>query len=146
MKTHQNNFHKEALHDLTTKFVKFTNEGYIPEEYRTLLDYFKMHYKNSNKGIKGRGKARKIAGKEAQSTPRKATKPTASTSRKAPQRPQEPIYTMANGPGAMDGSVPRSAPAAFAPGFPVVDQGPNATQMFYDEGQASHMTFTERFY
>ncbi|KAF4125531.1 ZnF C2H2 [Geosmithia morbida] len=70
MKTHQSNLHKEAIHNLTAKFVQFTNNGYVPEEYRALFDYFKLHYKNNNRGIKGRGKARKIAGRDAQA-PRK---------------------------------------------------------------------------
>lgn len=34
----------------------------VPEEERELFEYFAKLYKNSNKGIKGRGKDRKIAG------------------------------------------------------------------------------------
>ena len=41
----------------------------MPTEYGNLFEYFKVHYKNSNKGIKGRGKARKVVGREARSKP-----------------------------------------------------------------------------
>ncbi|OAA40338.1 Zinc finger, C2H2-type/integrase, DNA-binding protein [Metarhizium rileyi] len=61
MKTHQNNFHKETLKDLTSMFIKFAQLGEVPEEHQDLFDYFREHYKNSNKGIKGRGKARTVA-------------------------------------------------------------------------------------
>jgi hypothetical protein len=50
--------------------IKFQADGYIPEDYRELIQYFQSHYKNSNKGIKGRGKARKVAGRTG---PRLAT-------------------------------------------------------------------------
>jgi hypothetical protein len=50
--------------ELTTKFVGFAKQGRVPEEYRTLQDFFTEHFKNSNKGIKGRGKARKVACRE----------------------------------------------------------------------------------
>lgn len=46
--------------ELTTKFVGFAKHGWVPEEYRELQDFFTEHFKNSNKGIKGRGKARKV--------------------------------------------------------------------------------------
>jgi hypothetical protein len=47
--------------ELTAKFVGFAKQGWVPEEYRKLQDFFTEHFKNSNKGIKGRGKARKVA-------------------------------------------------------------------------------------
>lgn len=50
--------------ELTTKFVAFAKQGWVPEEYRELQDFFTAHFKNSNKGIKGRGKARKVARRE----------------------------------------------------------------------------------
>jgi hypothetical protein len=49
---------------LTAKFVGFAKQGWVPEEYRKLQDFFTEHFKNSNKGIKGRGKARKVARRE----------------------------------------------------------------------------------
>lgn len=39
----------------------------IPEADRDLFEYFATHYKNSNKGIKGRGKARTVAERKAKS-------------------------------------------------------------------------------
>ena len=41
-------------------FNNFAAEGYVPEQYRELFEYFREHYKNSNKGIKGRGKVRSV--------------------------------------------------------------------------------------
>jgi hypothetical protein len=67
LQAHQNHYHQEALRDLTNKFVKFSEEGHVPTEYLSLFEYFKVHYKNSNKGIKGRGKARKVVGRETKS-------------------------------------------------------------------------------
>ncbi|KAH8128235.1 hypothetical protein LI328DRAFT_164380 [Trichoderma asperelloides] len=60
MKTHQNNFHKATLKKLIALFVQFSEEGEVPEAYRELFDYFQKHYKNSNKGVKGRGKTRAV--------------------------------------------------------------------------------------
>ncbi|KAL9471421.1 hypothetical protein ACSS6W_009362 [Trichoderma asperelloides] len=58
--THQNNFHKATLKKLIALFVQFSEEGEVPEAYRELFDYFQKHYKNSNKGVKGRGKTRAV--------------------------------------------------------------------------------------
>lgn len=44
-------------------FLKFARMGEVPEEHQELFEYFRVHYKNSNKGIKGRGKARTVAPK-----------------------------------------------------------------------------------
>lgn len=55
MKTHQNSCHKDALEDLANKFIKFNQSGGVPNEDVELFNYFKQHYNNSNKGIKGRG-------------------------------------------------------------------------------------------
>lgn len=56
MKAHQNRFHLNTLNELTQKLAEMDpNENMAPKE-RELLDYFASLYKNSNKGIKGRGK------------------------------------------------------------------------------------------
>lgn len=56
MKAHQNRFHLNTLNELTQKLAEMDpNENIAPKE-RELLDYFASLYKNSNKGIKGRGK------------------------------------------------------------------------------------------
>jgi len=60
LKSHQNKFHYDSLRELTAKFQSGGVEGMGPEE-RELWEYFRDLYKNSNKGIKGRGKGRKVA-------------------------------------------------------------------------------------
>ncbi|KAL7816427.1 hypothetical protein V8C44DRAFT_288138 [Trichoderma aethiopicum] len=66
MKTHQNNFHKQTLQKLTHMFVRFSEHGEVPREYQDLFEYFQKHYKNSNKGVKGRGKTRAVAARGSQ--------------------------------------------------------------------------------
>ncbi|KAL7797644.1 hypothetical protein V8C37DRAFT_399797 [Trichoderma ceciliae] len=66
MKTHQNTFHKSTLQKLTVMFVQFSKQGDVPEAYHELFEYFQKHYKNSNKGIKGRGKTRAVAARRLQ--------------------------------------------------------------------------------
>lgn len=56
MKAHQNRFHLSTLNELTHRLAEMDpNENIAPKE-RELLEYFASLYKNSNKGIKGRGK------------------------------------------------------------------------------------------
>ncbi|KAH6611181.1 hypothetical protein Trco_001201 [Trichoderma cornu-damae] len=66
MKTHQNNYHKPTLQKLTAMFLQFPEHGDVPETYHELFEYFHKHYKNSNKGIKGRGKTRAVASRRFQ--------------------------------------------------------------------------------
>lgn len=56
LKAHMNKFHKDTLARLSEQFAT-TPE--TPED-RELRGYFHNLYKNSNKGIKGRGKGRKV--------------------------------------------------------------------------------------
>jgi hypothetical protein len=56
LKAHMNKFHKETLARLA---VQFAQDEVLPEEAE-LRDYFQDLYKHSNKGIKGRGKGRKV--------------------------------------------------------------------------------------
>lgn len=56
--SHQNRFHAEALRNLTAKFA-LLSEGSVSEADRELWEYFATTYKNSNKGIKGRGKEKR---------------------------------------------------------------------------------------
>ena len=57
MKAHQNRFHLKTLQDLTRRLAQFSASlDEIPERDRSLFEYFASIYKNSNKGIKGRGK------------------------------------------------------------------------------------------
>ncbi|CAR23461.1 Azf1p [Lachancea thermotolerans CBS 6340] len=56
MKAHQNRFHLQTLNELTQRLAEMDpNENIAPAE-KELLDYFADLYKNSNRGIKGRGK------------------------------------------------------------------------------------------
>ena len=45
---------------LTLRFASIDMEDAVSESDRELWDYFSTLYKNSNKGIKGRGKDRRI--------------------------------------------------------------------------------------
>ncbi|KAI1812675.1 hypothetical protein GGS20DRAFT_521661 [Poronia punctata] len=56
LKTHQNNYHKEEIRELELKFSTMSSVKEMTEADRELWDYFSTVHKNSNKGIKGRGK------------------------------------------------------------------------------------------
>lgn len=58
LKSHQNKFHLHTLNNLTMKLAELdaTQIANLPKPEQELLEYFKNLYKNSNKGIKGRGK------------------------------------------------------------------------------------------
>ncbi|KAL2428851.1 hypothetical protein ABEF95_000773 [Exophiala dermatitidis] len=61
LKAHMNKFHKETLARLSRQFAE--NERVVdidPEEEAELKNYFRSLYKHCNKGIKGRGKGRKV--------------------------------------------------------------------------------------
>ncbi|CAK7237059.1 DNA-binding transcription factor [Sporothrix bragantina] len=65
MKAHQNKYHVGALQALTAKLAAAAEgdevaEASITEDDRELFGYFAGLYKNSNKGIKGRGKHRRV--------------------------------------------------------------------------------------
>ncbi|MCJ1293867.1 hypothetical protein MMC34_005424 [Xylographa carneopallida] len=61
MQSHQNKFHVEALRKLTGKFASMREGDTVSATDKELWDYFSALYKNSNKGIKGRGKDRRIS-------------------------------------------------------------------------------------
>ncbi|AMD19707.1 HCL444Wp [Eremothecium sinecaudum] len=56
MKAHQNRFHLQTLNRLTQKLAEMDPAEDMPSKERELLEYFASLYKNSNRGIKGRGK------------------------------------------------------------------------------------------
>ena len=56
LKAHMNKFHKDTLARLQLQFAHTAPT----EDDRELREYFAELYKNSNKGIKGRGKGRKV--------------------------------------------------------------------------------------
>jgi hypothetical protein len=59
--SHQNRFHAATLRDLTQKFATINPGDYLSHVDKELWEYFASLYKNSNKGIKGRGKERRIS-------------------------------------------------------------------------------------
>ncbi|OAF59720.1 hypothetical protein VC83_03928 [Pseudogymnoascus destructans] len=62
LKSHMNKFHVETLGALTARFGESeARRGGKEGEEDELLEYFRSLYRNSNKGIKGRGKGRKVA-------------------------------------------------------------------------------------
>ncbi|KAL4801724.1 C2H2 transcription factor [Aspergillus unguis] len=61
LKSHQNKFHAETLRNLTLKFSTVIDGDHMSPQDRKLWEYFATLYKNSNKGIKGRGKDRRIS-------------------------------------------------------------------------------------
>ncbi|CAG8901956.1 unnamed protein product [Penicillium egyptiacum] len=63
LKSHQNKFHAATLHNLTLRFSQMGENGPMKMNAadRELWIYFAGLYKNSNKGIKGRGKDRRIS-------------------------------------------------------------------------------------
>lgn len=60
--SHQNKFHAVTLRTLTEKFALGRDPEEMSSTDRELFEYFAELYKNSNRGIKGRGKDRKITG------------------------------------------------------------------------------------
>ncbi|KAL3425672.1 hypothetical protein PVAG01_02463 [Phlyctema vagabunda] len=60
LKSHQNKFHIGTIRALTAKFASYQYADNVSQADRDLWAYFAELYKNSNKGIKGRGKDRKV--------------------------------------------------------------------------------------
>ncbi|EFW22551.1 hypothetical protein D8B26_000785 [Coccidioides posadasii str. Silveira] len=61
LKSHQNKFHAQTLRDLTFRFSSLTDTERLAPQDIELWEYFATLYKNSNKGIKGRGKDRRVS-------------------------------------------------------------------------------------
>ncbi|KAF2994600.1 hypothetical protein E8E13_002281 [Curvularia kusanoi] len=61
LKSHQNKFHAATLRYLTQKFATINPGDCVTQDDKELWEYFASLYKNSNKGIKGRGKDRRIS-------------------------------------------------------------------------------------
>ncbi|PVH68444.1 hypothetical protein DL98DRAFT_542407 [Cadophora sp. DSE1049] len=58
--SHQNKFHIDTIRNLTAKFASIKDRDIVHAGDKELWEYFANLYKNSNKGIKGRGKDRKV--------------------------------------------------------------------------------------
>lgn len=61
LQSHQNKFHADSIRELTSKFASLKPGDYVEPADQALWDYFADLYKNSNKGIKGRGKDRTVS-------------------------------------------------------------------------------------
>lgn len=170
--THQNNFHKKTLKILTTRFAEVLASGEdVPEADLELFEYFATHYKNSNKGIKGRGKARTVADRKSKAAPQSppATAATAVTAQyPLPQIPplQQVHHQQHHGlthPGSLAAySMSRGHPNMMnnmhrepnAGGYEMFEmdgdhhsvQTPNAGGMLYEDDHTREMTFAERMY
>ena len=152
MQTHQNNFHKETLRKLTGIFVEFAQKGTVPDEHRDLLEYFRQHYKNSNKGIKGRGKGRVVSRREVRMTAT-ASKIHLGSSEFAPPPPsgpqdvnRMPAYAWQGSQAGMMGNVARTQ--AYSAHYGMF--GPEQAQHtnpdgLYDE-HSRPMSFHDRYY
>jgi hypothetical protein len=60
LQSHYNKFHINTIRALTTKFASLKDGDIVSSIERELWEYFANLYKNSNKGIKGRGKDLKV--------------------------------------------------------------------------------------
>ncbi|KAK4570011.1 DNA-binding transcription factor [Recurvomyces mirabilis] len=61
LKSHQNKFHVETIRRLKARFENIKEGDVVQEWEKKLWEYFAGLYKNCNKGIKGRGKDRRIS-------------------------------------------------------------------------------------
>lgn len=83
LKKHMNDFHAEALGALTARFAESEARGGGKEGMEDqLLEYFRGLYRNTNKGIRGRRKGRKVASTihNTDSTATSPPSPSSSTS------------------------------------------------------------------
>ncbi|WPG97537.1 Hypothetical protein R9X50_00031400 [Acrodontium crateriforme] len=62
LKSHQNKFHVETIRCLKQRFETFQDGTPIDDWEKEMWGYFGSLYRNCNKGIKGRGKDRRISG------------------------------------------------------------------------------------
>ncbi|CAK1366115.1 Asparagine-rich zinc finger protein AZF1 [Cercospora beticola] len=61
LKSHQNKFHVDTIRRLKTRFENFKEGDVVDAWDKEMWEYFASLYKNCNKGIKGRGKDRRIS-------------------------------------------------------------------------------------
>lgn len=61
LKSHQNKFHVETIRQLKARFENFKEGDVVGSWEKEMWEYFGGLYKNCNKGIKGRGKDRRIS-------------------------------------------------------------------------------------
>jgi len=61
LKSHQNKFHIATIRRLKERFMNISEGDVVEEWEKSMWEYFVGLYKNCNKGIKGRGKDRRIS-------------------------------------------------------------------------------------
>ncbi|KAI5212451.1 hypothetical protein E4T38_00488 [Aureobasidium subglaciale] len=61
LKSHQNKFHQETIRRLRQTFENLHEGDHVSSWEKVMWEYFTSLYKNCNKGIKGRGKDRRIS-------------------------------------------------------------------------------------
>lgn len=69
LKTHHNNTHKDALNKYMARLQEGVTIDQLPASERELFEYFCKLYKNSNRGIRGRGKGTKTICEKAVDEP-----------------------------------------------------------------------------
>jgi len=67
LKNHQNKYHEKTLMEMTDWIVSISDIDALSDDQREMYWYFANLYKNSNKGIKGRGKDRRVSNRGAKS-------------------------------------------------------------------------------
>ncbi|TPX17637.1 uncharacterized protein E0L32_012048 [Thyridium curvatum] len=130
---HMNRFHAASLKALMGKF-EYMRECDMTEDDRELRGYFATLFKNSNKGIKGRGRDRKVG---ASSVPVTPISPTPSV---PPQyRAQNPVHGLQAGVEHQ----PAFAAARVAPQALMIPMSlPREHQVGYDMYDADHESMT----
>lgn len=110
-----------------------------------MFEYFKEHYKNSNKGIKGRGKGRLVAPR-GNMGPRSPVSISSRSQSQEPLMARVPSYTIASSPSNMVGAIPRTHQSG---GYAVFEEaghhGHAASNMMYEE-DPRQMAFSDRMY
>ncbi|KAK0376174.1 hypothetical protein CLIM01_06492 [Colletotrichum limetticola] len=64
---HQNKYHEKTLMEMTDWIVSISDIDGLSDDQREMYWYFANLYKNSNKGIKGRGKDRRVSNRVSKS-------------------------------------------------------------------------------
>ncbi|GJC93629.1 hypothetical protein ColKHC_02455 [Colletotrichum higginsianum] len=67
LKNHQNKYHEKTLMEMTDWIVSISDIDALSDDQREMYWYFANLYKNSNKGIKGRGKDRRVSNRGSKS-------------------------------------------------------------------------------
>ncbi|KAK2035766.1 hypothetical protein LZ31DRAFT_322519 [Colletotrichum somersetense] len=67
LKNHQNKYHEKILMEMTDWILSISDVHALSDDQREMYWYFANLYKNSNKGIKGRGKDRRVSDRGAKS-------------------------------------------------------------------------------